>query len=233
MQSSIYKWRKRMNKKAIVLLSGGQDSTTSLFWAKQNFDYVEAIGFDYGQKHGIELQKAKEIAEEAKVEYKVYSIKGLLSGSSLIEGGSHNESSSINPELPSSFVAGRNLLFITIAASYGIQRGIADIVTGVCETDYSGYPDCRQETISSLEETLRLGMDRHEIKIHTPLMYLSKAETWKLSKDLGCLEIIVNKTITDYNGDMTPNDWGFGKLDNPSSILRANGYYKAKDNGWI
>lgn len=221
------------NKRAVVLLSGGQDSTTCLYWAKNNFKEVVAIGFDYGQMHSIELEKATKIAQDAGIAYSIKEVKNLLAPSSLTLHGDHNQQSHIDGTLPASFTAGRNILFLTIAASFAANLGIQDIVTGVCQTDYSGYPDCRRTTIDAMQLTLSLGLGNSDIRIHTPLMYLTKAETWKLAKDLGCLDVIINDTITDYNGDMTKNDWGYGTLETPSSKLRAQGYYEAKSNGWI
>jgi 7-cyano-7-deazaguanine synthase len=220
-------------KKAIVLLSGGQDSTTCLFWAKKSFSEVIAIGFDYGQMHVKELEQAQKIALEANVDYKIFDVKGLLASSSLTEHSDHNKQSQINDTLPASFTAGRNLLFLTIAASYGASKGISDIVTGVCQTDYSGYPDCRRATIDAQQLTLTLGIGIGDIRIHTPLMYLTKAETWRLAKELNCLEVIINDTLTDYNGDLTPNEWGMGTNNNPATELRIKGFYEAKNNNWI
>ena len=219
--------------KAITLLSGGQDSTTSLYWAKQNFDEVYAIGFDYGQSHRQELEQATKIAKDAGVSYKIYDVKNLLGKSSLTENGDHNVASPLDASLPASFTAGRNILFLTIAGAYGTEIGANNIITGVCQTDYSGYPDCRRTTITALENTLSLGLGGGDFRIHTPLMYLTKAETFKLAKDLGCLDIIINDTLTDYNGDMTLNEWGRGQEDNPASILRAKGYREAKKKGWV
>jgi 7-cyano-7-deazaguanine synthase len=142
--------------KAIVLLSGGQDSTTCLYWAKKNFEEVYAVGFDYGQMHRIELEQAQKIANRASVPYKIFDVKGLLAPSSLTEHSDHNEKSKINSTLPASFTAGRNLLFLTIASSYGASMHITDLVTGVCQTDYSGYPDCRRTTIDSLQLSFSL-----------------------------------------------------------------------------
>ncbi len=218
---------------AVILLSGGQDSATCLFWAKKNFDKCYAIGFNYGQTHKIELDYAAKIASAADVKYKIFDVCGLLAKSSLTEQGNHNEASKINSELPASFTAGRNLLFLAIAGSYCAEIGARDIVTGVCQTDYSGYPDCRRTTIDALQLSLSLGLGLSDMRIHTPLMYLTKAETWKLAKELGCLDVIINKTMTDYNGNQTQNEWGFGELNNPASILRAKGYYEAKAQGWI
>jgi 7-cyano-7-deazaguanine synthase len=218
---------------AIVLLSGGQDSTTCLYWAKENFNKVLAIGFDYGQKHKIELSQAEKIAFYAGVEYRIINVKNLLFNSSLVDHTDHNEKSKLNPDLPASFTAGRNLLFITIASIVGASEGISDIVTGVCQTDYSGYPDCRRNTIDALQLSLSLGMGIGDIRIHTPLMYLNKAETWRLAKDLNCIDVIIYDTMTDYNGNEKMNEWGMGDIDNPATELRAKGYYEAKANGWI
>jgi 7-cyano-7-deazaguanine synthase len=226
--------KKNYNQRvAVVLFSGGQDSTTCLFWALSRFKTVVAVGFNYGQMHAQELIQAQKIAERAGVEYKIFDIRGIFGKSSLTEHSDHNKKSIINKELPASFVAGRNLLFLTIAGSYCAQIGATDIITGVCQTDYSGYPDCRQETILAQQNTLSLGLGIGNIEIHTPLMYLTKAETWKLAKDLNCLDIIINDTLTDYNGSMKLNEWGFGETNNPASILRAKGYYEAKEKGWI
>lgn len=219
--------------KAIVLLSGGQDSTTCLYWAKKRFEYVEAIGFDYGQKHKIELVQAQKIASDAGVLFSIIDLKGIFGGSSLLNDNiNHQENHAINQNLPASFVAGRNMLFITIAASVAHGKGIENIVTGVCETDYSGYPDCRKEFIASVTESVNLAMDAN-FKIYTPLMFLTKAETWKLAKDIGCLDVIINDTITDYNGSTVFNEWGYGVEDNPATILRVKGYKEAKKKRWI
>ncbi len=216
--------------KAVVLLSGGQDSTTCLYWAKQNFDEVVAVGFNYGQKHKKELEQAKMIADLAEVEYHVFNIAGTLGGSSLTDHTKdHNE---IKNELPNSFTAGRNALFLTIAASFAYNRDISDLVTGTCQTDYSGYPDCRRVFIDALQTALSLAVNR-DIRIHTPLMYLTKAETWKLAGELDCVSIVRDMTLTDYNGDTTRNEWGMGQLDNPASVLRAKGYSEAKAAGWV
>lgn len=220
-------------EKVIILLSGGQDSTTCLYWAKSRFKEIYAIGFDYGQMHVKELEQAQKIAKDARVQYKIFDIKGLLAPSSLTEKTDHNEKSKINNELPASFTAGRNLLFLTIAASYGASLGINDIITGVCQTDYSGYPDCRRNTIDAQQLALTLGIGIGDVRIHTPLMYLDKAETWKLANDLGCLDIIINDTLTDYNGSELMNEWGRGINNNPATELRVKGFYEAKNNNWI
>ncbi len=220
-------------KKALVLLSGGQDSTTCLYWAKKKFKEVQAVCFEYGQKHSKEIDCARDIAGKEGIPFHLINLKGLLGNSALT-----NHSLDINSKhkdlehLPASFVPARNALFLTTATTLAFNNGITDIVTGTCETDYSGYPDCRQIFINSLAVTLTLALDT-DIRIHTPLMYLDKAQTWKLANDLGCLQKIINYTMTDYNGDETMNEWGKGKLDNPASELRARGYYQAKEKGWI
>lgn len=219
--------------KAVILLSGGQDSTTCLYWAKKKFSDVYAIGFDYGQMHIKELQQAKNIAENAAVSYKIFDCKNLLAKSSLTEKSDHNKQSTINSELPASFTVGRNILFLTIAGAYCAEIGAKDIITGVCQTDYSGYPDCRRNTIDAVQLSLSLGLGISDVRIHTPLMYLTKAETWKMAKDLNCLHIIINDTLTDYNGNTTMNEWGMGINNNPATDLRIKGFYEAKQNGWI
>ena len=161
-------------------------------------------------------------------------IAGVLRGSALTE---HDKDVSaqheLNPELPASFLPGRNALFLTIAASLGVTRGIHDIVGGMCQTDYSGYPDCRRVFVDSIQTSLSLALGE-DTRIHTPLMYLTKAETWKLAADLDVLDIVRRDSHTDYNGDRsTWNEWGYGTLDNPASILRAKGYEEAKAKGWV
>ena len=219
---------------SLVLFSGGQDSTTCLFWAKRQFEAVVALGFRYGQKHEVELKQAQLIAEKAQVPFQVLNITGMLQGSALTE---HNKSISaaheLNHNLPASFVPGRNAVFLTIAASYAYTNGITDIVGGMCQTDFSGYPDCRRVFLDSLQTSMSLALDK-DLRIHTPLMYLTKAETWKLAYDLDVLDIVRDYSHTDYNGDRTTyNEWGYGKLDNPASELRAKGYAEAKANGWL
>jgi 7-cyano-7-deazaguanine synthase len=219
---------------ALVLFSGGQDSTTCLFWARQQFEKVTALGFRYGQKHDVELQQATLIAREAGVPFHIIDITGMLQGSALTEH--HKDVSSKhewNENLPASFVPGRNAVFLTIASSYAFTQGITDIVGGMCQEDFSGYPDCRRVFIDSMQTSMSLALDK-DLRIHTPLMYRTKAEAWKLAYELGVLEIVRDLSHTDYNGDRTTyNEWGYGKLDNPASILRAKGYEEAKQKGWL
>ena len=214
-----------------VMLSGGQDSTTCLYWALSKFNHVEAIGFDYGQKHLIELEAAQQICHNLSISYTIIDLKGVFANSSLVDSQQDvSAQHTINPNLPSAFTAGRNAVFLSVTAGLAYNKNINNIVTGVCQTDYSGY---RRDFIDSMENSLSLALDS-EIKIHTPLMYLTKAETWKMAKDLGCLEVIIHQTHTDYNGNHTDfNEWGYGALDNPASQLRAKGYKEAKAKGWI
>ena len=204
-------------KKAVILLSGGQDSTTCLYWAKKRFDKIYAIGFDYGQKHKIELEAAKMICESENIDFKIHNIENLLN---------------VNNETNLRITEGRNTLFITIAGIYAKSLNITDLITGTCQMDFNDYPDCRRKFIDSIQLTLSLGLDI-DFRIHTPLMYLSKAETWKMAKDLNILDIIINKTRTDYNGSNIFNEWGYGINDNHATELRVQGYYEAKEKGWI
>lgn len=220
--------------KAVVLLSGGQDSTTCLYWAKSKFEKVVAIGFNYGQKHGIELECAQNIADQAGVPYTIFDLRGIFHRSALVDHSMSTAGTHPDCNLPATFTAGRNAVFLSVAGGFAHGIGAKHLVTGVCETDFSGYPDCRRAFIESQQETLRLALDMPRLFIHTPLMFLSKAETWKMAKDLDILDVIINDTITDYNGDRsTFNEWGFGKLDNPASELRAKGFFEARKNGWL
>lgn len=225
--------RNKPMKKAIILLSGGQDSTTCLYWALKKFDEVIAVGFDYGQQHKQELKQAQKIADAVNVKYHIFNVEGLVGKSSLTEHTDHNEPSKLNKDLPSSFTAGRNILFVSIASAFGTDHGVTDLITGVCQTDFSGYPDCRRSTMDALQLTLTLGLGAGDIRIHTPLMYLTKAETWKMAADLDCVDVIINDTLTDYNGNLKKNEWGMGVIDNPATELRVNGFYEAKKNNWI
>ena len=209
---------------ALVVLSGGQDSTTCLFWAIDRFgrDSVSSISFDYGQRHRIELQSAKQVAAAAGVANTCLPIDTFpaLGGDALTDTDRDVErDNDPSTGLPNTFVPGRNLIFLTFAAAYAYQRSIGHLVTGVAQTDYSGYPDCREETITSLQETIRLGMESH-VQIHTPLMNLSKKETVELSVKLGALEAMA-LTHTCYNGKRPP----CGMC--PACELRAKGFSEA------
>ena len=209
---------------SLVVLSGGQDSTTCLYWAIARWgrENVQTLTFDYGQRHRIELEAARDIAEFAGVPNTVLPIDTLrVLGGNALTVDDISVQTELNPEtnLPNTFVPGRNLIFLTYAAAFAYQRGIHDLVTGVAQTDYSGYPDCREETIKSLERTIQLGME-YEITIHTPLMHRSKAETVRMVTDLGGLEAMA-LTHTCYNGQQPP----CGTC--PACVLRAKGFEEA------
>lgn len=196
-----------MDAKALVVLSGGQDSTTCLYWAMARFgrENVSSVTFDYGQRHRIELSAAAEIADFAGVPNVVLPIDtfAALGGDALTATDITVESTlDAKTGLPNTFVPGRNLIFLTFAAAFAYQRNIAHLVTGVAQTDYSGYPDCREETMSALQTAIQQGMES-DIQIHTPLMHLSKKETVELARDLGALQAMA-MTHTCYKGERPP-----------------------------
>ena len=217
------------NEDALVLASGGQDSTTCLFWAKAHFRKVSAIGFAYGQKHAVEVATARRICDRLGVAFKVVDIGFMkdLVVSNLFEGaGDVNAAHQLKDSVPSSFVPYRNLIFLTLASAWASTLGVRHIVTGVCETDYSGYADCRDVFIKSAQVTLNLATDFKEgnVVIHTPLMWLTKAEEFRMAQELGCLDFILEETMTCYNGDETRNDFGKGCGNCPACALRKAGY---------
>lgn len=220
--------------KALVLLSGGLDSTTCLYWAKQEFDEVHAISFDYGQRHSGELRYARENADRAGCKtYQIVHMEGTTGNSALTMAMLDvDQQHPLNHALPASFTPGRNAVFLSIAAGKAYDLGITDIVCGVCATDEAGFPDCRPGFIDAMELALRAATDT-PITLHAPLLHLTKAETWKLGAELGIVDTLIDHTLTDYNGDETMNYWGRGVENNPASIHRANGYRQAKANGWI
>jgi 7-cyano-7-deazaguanine synthase len=204
-------------EKAVVVFSGGQDSTTCLFWALKQFDEVEAVTFDYGQRHRLEIEVAASIAKELGVPHTVLdmSLLNQLAPNALTRSDIAIEQN--EGQLPSTFVDGRNLLFLSFAAVLAKQKRARHLVTGVCETDFSGYPDCRDIFIKSLNVTLNLAMD-YQFVIHTPLMWLTKAQTWKLADELGAFEFVRTKTLTCYNGVIAD---GCGEC--PACVLRRRG----------
>ena len=208
---------------SLVVLSGGQDSTTCLYWALKNHEQVQTITFDYGQRHRVELDAAKKIARFAGVPNEILPINTFekLGGNSLT-GSADVESTTADGELPNTFVPGRNLIFLTFAAAYAYQRGIKDIVAGVCQTDYSGYPDCRQNTIEALQVAVNLGME-YQVKIHTPLMWMTKAETVYFAEEVGALGALA-WSHTCYNGKVPP----CGEC--PACLLREKGFNEAGIN---
>lgn len=219
-----------MNKqeKAIVVFSGGQDSTTCLFWAKERFAEVETVTFDYGQRHKKELEVAASIAEELGAKHRVLDMALLnqLAPNALTRDDIAIEQK--DGELPTTFVDGRNMLFLTFAAVLAKQVGAKHIVTGVCETDFSGYPDCRDVFVKSLNVTLNLAMD-YPFVLDTPLMWLNKEQTWELADRLGAFDYVREKTLTCYNGVIAD---GCGEC--PACKLRRKGlndYLAARERG--
>lgn len=209
-------------EKALVVFSGGQDSSTCLFWALKHFKEVQAITFTYGQKHSLEVKMAAALAEKAGVSLALMDVPliGQLGSNSLTDPTISMDEEKPEGSFPNTFVPGRNLFFLSIAAVHAREHGIMNIVTGVSQTDFSGYPDCRDSFIRSLNVTINLAMDEQFV-IHTPLMWLDKAQTWALADELGVLEIIRNETLTCYNG--IPGD-GCGHC--PACRLRHAGLEK-------
>ena len=227
---------KPMHKTALVLFSGGQDSTTCLALALSKYERVETVAFDYRQRHSVELEARLNVLAQIKLQFPHWTHKlgedhlldlavlGQVSETSLTrdmafqmeEGG-----------LPNTFVPGRNLLFLTLAAALAYRRGLEVIVTGVCETDYSGYPDCRDDSMKAMQLALSLGMDKRFL-IETPLMWIDKADTWRLAQQLGgqpLVDLIVEHTHTCYLGDRTHRQaWGYGCGQCPACDLRAKGF---------
>lgn len=205
--------------KAVVVFSGGQDSTTCLFWAKKKYEEIIALSFDYGQKHSDELICAKEICKKYGVEHHILDMALLnqLAPNSLTRADIEVDKEAPETGTPNSFVDGRNMLFLTFAAVFAKQRDIHVLVTGVSQSDFSGYPDCRHVFITSLETTLTLAMD-YEFEVITPLMWIDKKETWKMADDLGVFDVIRQETLTCYNGVR-----GDGCGDCPACRLRRRG----------
>jgi 7-cyano-7-deazaguanine synthase len=221
-----------MTSQALVLFSGGQDSTTCLAWALTRFGRVETVGFDYGQRHRVELDARPAVrAALTQMWPGKLGADHLLPLDTLkaIGGTALTDDVAIAMGangLPTTFVPGRNVMFLTAAAALGYRRGISELVGGMCETDFSGYPDCRDTTIKATARALSLGLDRETV-VHTPLMWLDKAATWALAEELGgaaLVELIVRETVTCYNGDPEPHDWGRGCGTCPACDLRAKGY---------
>lgn len=218
------------HEKVLVVFSGGQDSTTCLFWAKRRFRQVLALSFQYGQKHAHEVDLAEQIARRAGVEFHRMdaSFIAALSTNALTDPSLTVDEEKPAAGPPNTFVPGRNLFFLSIAAVFARERGIRHLVTGVSQTDFSGYPDCRDSFIRSLNVTLNLGMEEQFV-IHTPLMWLDKCQTWELADRLGVLDLVRHDTLTCYNG--VPGD-GCGHC--PACHLRSEGlkqYLAKKEAG--
>ena len=221
---------------ALVLFSGGQDSTTCLAWALDRFSHVETIGFDYGQRHRVELDVRPHVLDRLRSAFPAWAKKlGDDHRLDLAVLGQVSETSLTRDVviamqangLPNSFVPGRNLLFLTFAAALAYRRDARHLVIGVCETDYSGYPDCRDDTIKAMQLALNLGMEARFV-LHTPLMWIDKAQTWALARQLGgqaLIDVVRTETHTCYAGDRSDaHAWGFGCGTCPACELRARGY---------
>lgn len=221
---------------AMVLFSGGQDSTTCLAWALERFERIETIGFDYGQRHLVELECRASIRDEIRKRFPAWGkrlgddhtldlgVLGQVSDTALTRDA---EIAITDSGLPNTFVPGRNIIFISFAAALAYRRSITHLVTGVCETDYSGYPDCRDDTIKALQVALNLGMETRTV-LHTPLMWIDKAQTWHMAAELGgedLVDLIIEHTHTCYHGDRSRRaPWGYGCGGCPACDLRAGGY---------
>ncbi len=221
---------------ALVLFSGGQDSTTCLAYALDRYPHVETVGFDYGQRHAVELESRTQVLAAIKAQFAEWRVRlgedhmldissfGAIGETSLT---TRSEIVMLDSGLPSTFVPARNLVFFVYAAALGARRGLDVLLGGMCETDYSGYPDCRDETLKALQQAIRLGTEL-PISIETPLMWLTKAQTWALSHELGgtpLVDLIRQETHTCYRGDhTTQHDWGYGCGSCPACELRAEGY---------
>lgn len=225
---------------ALVLFSGGQDSTTCLAWALDRFSHVETVGFDYGQRHRIELECRGKVREGLRRLEPDWAAR--IGDDHTLGLGAFGEMSSTaltrdveialgEGGLPNTFVPGRNLVFLTFAAALAYRRGLRHIVGGMCETDYSGYPDCRDDTIKALQVALNLGMERRFV-LHTPLMWIDKATTWRLAREMGgdaLVSLIVEDTHTCYLGERgRRHAWGYGCGTCPACELRAQGYARFK-----
>lgn len=221
---------------ALVLFSGGQDSATCLAWALDRFARVETIGFDYRQRHRVELEARDEFREGLLAAFPAWAAKlgedrvldlGVLGEISETALTREVEIRTAPSGLPNTFVPGRNIIFLTFAAAVAFRRGLKHIVTGVCETDFSGYPDCRDDTVKALQVALNLGMESRFV-LDTPLMWIDKAQTWSLAQELGgepLVDLIRRRTMTCYHGDtQTTNDWGRGCGTCPACDLRRSGY---------
>jgi len=217
------------NTKALVVFSGGQDSTTCLYWAKMKWPEVSALSFRYGQKHEAEVDIARELAAEAGVAHTVMDVPligQLSSHCALTDSTLAMDHTKPADTPPNTFVPGRNLFFLSIAAVYAREHGIMNIVTGVSQTDFSGYPDCRDSFVRSLNVTLNLAMDEQFV-LHTPLMWLDKCGTWALADRLGIYDLVRKRTLTCYNGIV-----GDGCGDCPACHLRRKGLEEYEKNRW-
>jgi 7-cyano-7-deazaguanine synthase len=224
--------QKKIYKKGLVVFSGGQDSTTCLQWAINRYQQVYAITFNYKQRHNVEIKQSKIICDKLGICQVVVDIDFLdvLCESALLKKSTNiNDKHVLNDSLPSSFVPNRNALFLTLAHSYAQKIQVQDVITGTCQTDYSGFPDCREIFIKNLQHSLNLGADT-DINFVTPLMHINKAETFKLAEKENALDLILNYSHTCYEGSDIVNEWGRGCGKCPACKLRKKGFYEYKKN---
>jgi 7-cyano-7-deazaguanine synthase len=217
---------------AYLLLSGGQDSFVCLTWALQNFAQIEAVSVIYGQRHTREIYYATQVAAHFGISHTVYDIGTFISSlteSTLLNSGDHNKTHIFASNLPASFVPNRNGIFLTIISNHAFRKGAKHLhlVTGTCETDFSGYPDCRDNYIKAKALELSLGLDR-PVTIYTPLMWKDKAETFKMANDAGKLKELIELTLTCYDGNEKLNEWGRGCGECPACKLRMSGFEEFK-----
>ena len=229
------------NKKALVLFSGGQDSSVCLAWALSKYEQVDTVSFDYGQRHVVELECRARILDLIPIEFPLWGerlgkdylmevpVLSKISSSALTA----NQEITVNPHgLPTTFVPGRNIIFLSLAAAIAYQREARYIIGGMCETDFSGYPDCRDDSVKAMQIALNLGMDARLV-VETPLMWLDKAETWALGHKLGgnpLIQLILEETHTCYVGERSiRHSWGYGCGECPACVLRKQGYKRFRD----
>ena len=243
-QKSGYRAGMKYDDKALILFSGGQDSATCLAWALERFSHVETIGFDYEQRHTVEMQCRMDVLSRIREQFPKWDVKlgkdhvldlsvlGKISETSLTRDIEITED---GDGLPNTFVPGRNLIFLNFAAALGFRRNIHTLVAGMCEADFSGYPDCRKDTLDAAMTALSLGMDR-QFSLHTPLMQLSKAGAWELAETLGgapLVELINQYSHTCYKGERgARHSWGYGCAICPACELRAKGWQTYKRGGF-
>lgn len=234
--------RKLDHQKAIVLFSGGQDSSITLMWALDRFDHVETVGYDYGQRHAIELGARRSVRREITNAFPEWSEKlgddHMIAARGIKDIGDTAMTSDTeivvgDDGLPTTFVPGRNLVFLALAGGLAYRRGVGVLVAGMCETDYSGYPDCRESALNAQMEAIRLGMET-DARLETPLMKISKADSWRLAEELGgekAVELVVEHSHSCYRGARASRyPWGYGCADCPACELRSKGWaeYRAE-----
>lgn len=225
-----------MSNGAVVLLSGGLDSAVALFHAvnsdSPDYETVHALSFQYGQRHQAELNRASQMARAAGLpegRHTILELPPFPVWSALTHGGTLDAITDMNPNVPASFVPGRNLMFVTLGAMYGYDRGLSTVVIGANQVDFSGYPDCRDNSLSCMERAVQRSFDWGDFKLARPLINMSKAEIWANADRLGILELVRTGTLSCYKGDQTERPWGFGCGECPSCLLRAGGWFEYQE----